>query len=142
MTIRLLIEDQSRLGDVLMSSPGYREVLKHFPEAELLTLPCSAEIGRRFFRIVHTSWQTVGRPDIAITLHVNKKVNLEMWKRRIPVRIGYWYKHGILNLAKLCLTTPIESDGQMFQSKYRPDEVCDLLERAFGWTITDRRLTL
>ena len=110
-------------------------LLKHFPNAELLTLPCSAEIGRRFFQTVHTSWETVGRPDVAITFHVNRDVNVEMLKRRIPIRIGYWYKHGALNIAKMCLNVRVETPGQLFQSKYRVDEVCELLERVFGWKV-------
>lgn len=140
--MRVLVEDQTAKGDVLMSTPAYREILRHFPNAELLTLPGSAELGRRYFRTVHTSWGTVGRPDIAITLHVNRTVNVEMFKRRIPIRIGYWYKHGRLNISKLCLNVRIESPGQMFTHRYRVDEVCDLLVNAFGWTITNRRMTV
>lgn len=133
MMIRVLVEDQSYKGDVLMSSPAYIEILKHFPDAELLTLPGSAELAGRYFRTVHTSWDTVGRPDIAITLHINRRVNMEMFRRRIPIRIGYWYRHGRLNIAKLCLNVGVETDGQLFRNRYRVDEVCELLERVFGW---------
>jgi len=142
--IRVLVEDQSRMGDVLMSTPAYVAVLEHFPHAELLTLPCSAEIGRRFFRIVHTSWATVGRPDICVTFHVNRSTNLEMFLRGIPVRIGYCFprKGFALNVAKLCLSIRVETEGQMFTDRYRVDEVCDLLEKAFGWTITQRETSI
>lgn len=133
--IRVLVEDQSRMGDVLMSTPAYVELLKHFPNAELLTLPCSEEIGRRFFKTVHTSWSTVARPDIAITFHVSRDTNLKMLMRRIPVRAGYWYRHGSLNIAKLCLNVRVETSGQLLQDRYKVDEVCELLEKAFGWQI-------
>jgi ADP-heptose:LPS heptosyltransferase len=123
------------MGDVLMSTPAYVELLKHFPNAELLTLPCSEEIGRRFFRTVHISWDTVGRPDIAITFHVGRSTNIKMFLRRIPVRAGYWYRHGRLNIAKLCLNVRVEAPGQMFQDRYRVDEVCELLEKVFDWRI-------
>ena len=136
--IRVLVEDQTAKGDVLMSSPAYKEIVRHFPNAELLTLPGSAELGRRYFKTVHTSWKTVGRPDVAVTLHINRTVNVEMFRRRIPIRIGYWYKHGRLNIAKLCLNVRVESPGQMFKNQYRGDEVCDLLERTFGWQINER----
>jgi len=133
--IRVLVEDQSYQGDVLMSSSAYTEVLKHFPTAELLTLPASAELGKRYFRTVHTSWDTVGRPDIAITFHIHRATNIRMFLRRIPVRIGYWYRHGTLNIAKMCLNVRVETEGQLFQNRYRVDEVCELLEQAFGWKV-------
>jgi hypothetical protein len=112
--------------------------LKHFPDAELLTLPCSVEIGKRFFRTVHTSWSTVvGSPEMIITFHVRRNTNLRMFLRRIPLRIGYWFKRkGLsLNLAKACINVRVETSGQLFQDRYRVDEVCDLLEQVFGWQV-------
>jgi ADP-heptose:LPS heptosyltransferase len=138
--MRVLILDESRMGDVLMSTPAYIEILKHFPNAELLTMPCSAEIGKRFFKTVHTSWKTIGKIDMAITFHIIRNSNIKMFLRRIPIRIGYWYKRKLsLNIAKYCLNIRVETDGQMFGNRYRVDEVCELLEKAFGWKC-DRKM--
>ena len=133
--IRFLVIDRNYLGDVLLSSAAYVEILKHFPNAELLTSPEARELGERYFKRVHTSWKTVGRVDIAINLNTERNVNLRMLSRRIPLRIGYAYKRPGLSLqiANRCLNIGIPVDHQMFTKGYRLDEVCDLIEAVFGW---------
>jgi hypothetical protein len=139
--MKVLIIDQNFMGDILCSTPAYVEILKHFPNAELLTLPCSKEIGKRFFKVVHSSWNSVGDIDMAITFAVNRNDNIRMLFYGIPIRIGYWYKRkGLsLNIAKHCLNVRVETKGQLFTTKYRVDEVCELLEEVFGWKI-DRKI--
>ena len=133
--LRVLVIDCEYMGDIMMSSAGYVEVLKNFPQAELLTRRESRELGHRWFRCVHTSWKTVGDIHMAIHFNINRNINLQMFLRRIPIRVGYAYvRPGFsLQIASRCLNVPIPIDHWTTTKGYRLDEVCDLLERAFGW---------
>lgn len=125
------------MGDVLMSTPAYAEIIQHFPNAELLTIPESKKIGERYFDKVHTSWSDVWKEDydIAIHLHTSFFTNFMLWLNRIPIRLGYSYK-----LCGFLLTHKIDIKTRTLRSQYRPDEVCDLLEQGFGWWIEDRKV--
>ena len=123
------------MGDTLMSTPGYHAILNRFPSAEVLTLPESKEVVLHSGLRVHTSWKTVGKVDIAIHLHTSFKTNLILMLKRIPVRIGYSYRY-----CGWPLTVRIPIRTRTIRTIYRVDEVCDLLEKAFGWVIADRRM--
>ena len=133
--INVLIVDQSFMGDVLMSSPAYRAVRAHFGRVEILTLPESAEVVGHSHCAdkIHSSWKTVKDVDIAIHLHTSFKTNVIMWLKRIPVRIGYSYKW-----CGWPLTVKIPIEQRTIRKGYRVDEVCNLLEEAFGWEVKDR----
>jgi ADP-heptose:LPS heptosyltransferase len=120
------------MGDVLLSTPAYREILKHFPNAEILTRKESKAIPKLK---VHTSWETIGKVDIAIHLHTSLKTNLILWFKRIPIRVGYSYKW-----CGIPLTHRIPLKTRTIRQGYRVDEVCDLLEKAFGWKIENREM--
>lgn len=134
--LRVLVVDQSYMGDVLMSSPAYREIVKHFPGTELLTRPESVEVAEHCSRFskIHSSWKTVGKIDIAIHLHTSFKTNLILLLKGIPLRIGYSYKW-----AGLPLNLKVKLPHRTIRVGYRVDEVCDLLVRAFGWS-PERRM--
>jgi ADP-heptose:LPS heptosyltransferase len=136
-SLKVLIVDESYMGDVLLSTAGYREIAKHFPTCEVLTRPESKEVVEHSpIKRVHTSWKTIGRPDVAIHLHTSLKTNLKLMFKRIPVRIGYSYRW-----AGLPLTVKVPIPHRTIRKGYRVDEVCNLLEKAFGWTITNREMS-
>lgn len=123
------------MGDILMSTPAYKAVKERFPNTEVLTMKCSQEVAEFTGVKVHTSWKTIGKPDIAIHLHTSFKTNLKLWFKRIPLRIGYSYKW-----CGIPLNVRIPISCRTITSQYRVDEVCDLLEKAFGWEIKDRQM--
>jgi ADP-heptose:LPS heptosyltransferase len=144
--MKVLIVDFNFLGDMIMDSVAFKAVHKKFGvKADALIWDVSREpllsnphvgniytVGRSYFWQLVIAWALRGKYDVVIHLNTSLKVNLLVFL--IGGRtVGYDYRHrGFL------LKVRIPKEFRTYRGKYRPDEVCDLLESAFGWEVKDR----
>lgn len=144
--------DPAFLGDMVMSTPAYRAVKSMLPGARLDAMIFQA--GRPVFRHnpfadrVHVipARSLLGqlrtalrlrreRYDVIINLYTGLRMNFFCWVIGAPLRVGYNYRHrGCFHNRRVPIGT------RTVLTIYRPEECLILLERAFGWTIPDRRM--
>lgn len=138
-TRRILVSRTDRLGDLVLSTPVFEALRRHFPEAHLACLtflenrpvvegnPCLNEVilydklgsekswwgNVRFARALAKE-----RFDLVIHLHPTNRMHLVSWLAGIPVRIGYRKKNA------WALTHTLEDkkgEGLRHESEYHFD---------------------
>jgi len=149
---KILVVDPAFIGDMVMSTPAYRAIRGHIPGARIDAM--IFEAGRPVFRNnpnvdglhVIPRDSIVGqlrtalrlrreRFDLIINLYTGLRMNFWAWLIGAPIRTGYDYRHrGCFHNLRVPIPT------RTVQTIYRPEECLILLERAFGWTIADRRM--
>ncbi len=136
---RILVTRTDRLGDLVLSTPVFEALRKHFPDTHLacLTFVENREVveGNPFLNEVilydkkgsEKGWWgnfrfarklARGRFDAVIHLHPTNRMHLVSWLARIPMRIGYRKKCG------WALTQSIEDqkkEGLKHESEYNFD---------------------
>ncbi|MDI6765223.1 MAG: glycosyltransferase family 9 protein [Bacteroidota bacterium] len=153
MDIRsILIVDLNHIGDMLMSSPVYRALSENIPTVRIhaLIYP-SAKMAlddNPYIESIHELHEGVllmqirtlfklrkQNYDLVFQLNTSLRTNFLMWIIGKRFRLGYDYANrGCFNNIHVpiaCRTT---------QSQYRVDECIELLEKAFGWRITNRSM--
>lgn len=151
---KILVVDLNFLGDMLMSSPVYRELKHHFPGSRIDVLAY-----RMVEPVLHANpyidtihliegptrrlplWALPAlrhhRYDLVLQLNSSLTTNLLMFLIGGRYRLGYNYKaRGCFNNIRIPIST------RTGRSSNRVDECLGLLEKAFGWTIADRRTIL
>jgi ADP-heptose:LPS heptosyltransferase len=148
----ILVVDLNFLGDMLLSSPVYRALKKHFPDAriESLILPLAkpALSVNPFVDAIHLMPSTVFTRqlqtaaalrkcsfDLVLQLNTSLKTNILLWIIGRRYRVGYNYAHrGCLLNVRVPILTRTAKVGR------RIDECIGLLEQAFGWIIHEREM--
>jgi heptosyltransferase II len=151
---RILITRTDRLGDVVLSTPVVRHLRKLYPEAYLAFMirpetrdvvandPCLDEVIIYDKRGLHKSFISSIRFaislkrkkfDTAIALHPTNRMHIVFFVARIPERIGYNNKMGLL-------LTKAFPNFKHLGKKHEVDYNFELLERAgFDTKAADRR---
>jgi heptosyltransferase-3 len=151
---KVLVADLSFIGDMVMSSVTHTAVRRYLPGAAIhvlgfpvvkVVLPVLPVID-----VLHTV-PTKGklrqvaaalrlrreRFDLAIHLNTGLWVNFLVWLTGARLRLGYDYRgRGCFNNIRI----PI--GARTVRTQYRPKECAELLEKAFGWKVTERVATL
>src|SRR5208283_898377 len=149
---RILVIDFAYLGDMVMTSPVYRALKEHFPDAsvEALVFPFSKQVvmmnpyvdevhvhpaGMYKFGLKIMSKLRKRKYDLGIQMNTSLRNNFILWKIHPRYRLGYDYRHrGCFHSIRIPLAT------RTARMQYRVDEELDLLEQAFGWKITNREM--
>ena len=148
---KILVVNPNHLGDMIMDSPVFRVLKEKFPEAKLdvasYSFSCWALYSNTYIdNVLHFPTSTISQVlfalslrskkyDIILQLNTSFKTNVLMWLMGGKERVGYDYKHlGFMHTIKVPISTRTARIG------YRVDESCNLLEKAFGWKITNRRM--
>ena len=149
---RVLVVDANFLGDMLLSSPVYRALKEHFPEARIEAMVYAVaapalkanpwvdgihQIRQQNFVSLAAAAFTMRRLkfDLVLQLNTSLKTNILLRLMGARYRLGYDYRHrACVNNLRVPLPTRTAKTG------YRTDECIDLLEKAFGWTVPDREL--
>jgi ADP-heptose:LPS heptosyltransferase len=148
---RLLVVDLNFLGDMVMSSPVYRSLKTALPAATIdaCVLDIAAPAvesnpyvdrifpihGRSPWRILRSAWRLRrNNYDLVLQLNTSLTVNAALLCAGKRYRLGYNYAHrGCLNNIRIPIAHRSAKSGN------RIDECLQLIEKAFGWRITDRR---
>ena len=151
---RILLVDLNFLGDMLMSSPVYRALKEHFPQCKIDALSYGivepvlranpyidalyrVENTKRHLPLALVPALRRNRYDLVLQLNTSLLTNVLMWLIGGKDRLGYNYAHrGCLNTIRVPIPTRTTRVGN------RVDECIGLIEKAFGWTIADRRMVL
>ena len=149
---RILVIDFAFLGDMVMTSPVYRALKEHFPDAsvEALVFPFSREVLKTnpYVDEVHVhpagmfrfDWKIISalrkrKYDLGIQVNTSLRNNFILWKIHPRYRLGYDYRdRGCFHNLRVPLAT------RTARMKYRVDEELELLEQAFGWKIMEREM--
>jgi ADP-heptose:LPS heptosyltransferase len=144
--------DPNHIGDMLISSPVYKALKSNLPDAQVdaFIYPFArvALAGNPFVDTMHdlprgsllkqlkAAFRLRRKKyDLVLQVNTSLRTNLLMWIIGRRYRLGYDFAHrGCLNNVRV----PIET--RTARTRYRLDESLDLLEKAFGWNITDRKM--
>ncbi len=147
---RILVLDFSYLGDMVMASPVYRALKQNFPDAsvEAMVFPGCTSILRMnpFVDEIHTHPTGSGTIDLSVVnrlrgrgydlgvqMNTSLRNNFILWMIHPRFRLGYDYNdRGCFHN----LRPPIRT--RTTRTIYRIDEELSMLEKAFGWTISER----
>ena len=146
----VLVVDLNYSGDMLMSSPVYRELKKRLAPVTLDCLVydfCKPVMehnpyvdyirtlkDKKFLTAFFTCLFLRRKYDLVLQLNTSLRTNFLMWFIA-PLRLGYNYKHrGCFNNVRVPISQRTAHKG------YRVDECVDLIEKGFGWKIKDRSM--
>lgn len=147
---RILVIDPNHLGDMLLSSPVYRALKDNIPTARVDALiykfakpgieknPYVSRIyelpkGSLFIQLKTILQCRNCHYDLVLQLNTSLRTNVMMYIIGKKIRVGYDYANrGCLNNVRVPIST------RTARTRYRVDECVDLLEKAFGWKISNR----
>ena len=151
---KVLIVDLSFIGDIVMTSVTHTAVRRFIPRAsihvfgfpvvrailpllpvidELHAVPKEGKLGQ----VAAALRLRRERYDLAIHLNTGLWVNFLVWLTGAKARLGYDYRgRGCFNNIRV----PI--GARTVRTRYRPQECAELLEKAFGWKVTERVASL
>ena len=147
---RILVLDFAYVGDMIMTSPVYRNLKERFPGAsiEAFVFPLDKGVMKTnpYVDEVHihpTGFHRIDlgviadlrkkRYDIGIQVNTSVLNNFILWMIHPRIRIGYDFRHrGCFHNVRI----PIAA--RTAHTMYRVDEELALLEKGFGWNIANR----
>lgn len=150
---KVLVYDCNFMGDMITSSPVYRALrtqLLNYVSIHALAYdvsipvlhqnPCidTVYIQRKglwgqIVQALTMRWSSEHSYDLIIHLNTSLKTNFLIWLMGAKYRVGYDYK----DRACFC-NIRVPSKYRTARTINRIDENCELLEKAFGWKITNR----
>jgi len=149
---RILVLDFAYVGDMIMTSPVYRNLKERFPAAsvEAFVFPLDKGIMKTnpYVDEVHvhpTGFHRIAlrvilalrkkQYDVGIQVNTSLRNNFILWMIHPAVRVGYDFRHrGCFHNVRI----PIAA--RTAHTIYRVDEELALLEKGFGWNITNRKM--
>ena len=149
---RIIVLDFGYIGDMVMTSPVYRSLKEHFPDASveafvfpfdkgvMKTNPFVDEVhvhpeGSHRFDVSVISALRKKKYDLGIQVNTSLRNNFILWMIHPAVRVGYDFRHrGCFHNVRI----PIAA--RTAHTIYRVDEELTLLEKGLGWKITNRKM--
>ncbi|HLF15383.1 MAG TPA: glycosyltransferase family 9 protein [Bacteroidota bacterium] len=146
---KVLVADLSFIGDIVMTSVTHSAVRRNLPGAAIhvfgfpvvkTILPLLPVIDvlhavpgdGKLKQVAAALRLRRERYDLAIHLNTGLWVNFLVWITGARLRLGYDFRgRGCFNNIRI----PISA--RTVRTQYRPRECAELLERAFGWKVTD-----